>query len=590
MNCQLSKMLCALAKIVSLLINYQTPEDLASPQQLKDGDEYDFIIVGAGPAGCVLANRLSEIADWEILLIEAGGEEPGISKVPSLMAHTWNSRLNWHYESEPHPSICNGEPCFFSTGKGLGGGSVHNDMIYYRGLWDFYDRWEATGAEGWGYNDVLQYYKKFENNLDSPYNQDKEFHSTGGPQAVSRLPYTDKNVRPLIEAFKELGYPERDLNGRNQTGVMEIQYFQKNGVRQSSGTSYLHPIRNKRPNLTIVTNVRVTQIIINSDKRAEGVRFVGEKDRSISGKLRARKEVILSAGAINSPQILMLSGIGPRKTLESLRIKVVEDLKVGYNFQNHMGSSGISIKLSEQQKTTKSDVGVFTDILQYSVSHNGPLSGQGTSQVLAVINSLNNTNETPDIAVFFGAEETLLNEKYSSDALSPLCYYDRAVILIENLKPKFIGRIDINTTDPFAQPLIYPWKSAGEDNNDVFISGYKVIEKLFNTKALKQLNITIDPKPRELCRHLEFLSDSYYECLVVQYGDFFNHFSGSCKMGSKDDDSAVVDPRLKVRNVHGLRVVDCSIIPILGTGNTNAVTLMIGEKGADLIKQDWLTT
>ncbi|XP_069683476.1 glucose dehydrogenase [FAD, quinone]-like [Periplaneta americana] len=590
-SCSLPEILCVLARLVPLLVNYQTPEDLASPRQLRDGEEYDFIIAGAGPAGCVLANRLSEMKEWKVLLLESGGEEPLVSAIPALTPMIWNSRIDWHYYTQPDPRLCGGKPCFFSTGRGLGGGSLHNNMIYNRGSSLVYDQWGRLGNHGWGYKDVLPYFKKWENNLDYPINNDEKFHGVGGPQSVKRFPYIDKNVYPLYEAFQELGYPSIDINAHFKPGTMILQFFQKNGKRQSSNKAYLKPIRRNRPNLKIVTNVRVTKVIINpKTKMAEGVEYASENNRNLKGKIFARKEVIISCGAINSPQVLMLSGIGPRSTLEPLGIKVIEDLKVGYNFLNHMLSGGLDFVLSNQQSTTESSDQIFADILNYAINHRGPLSGQGIFHVIGVINSgYTNKSDFPDITFNFGPSAGLLNTEASNSLTIPLSYYTRYTPAIINLAPKYVGLISINSSDPFTLPQIYPWYKSHEDN-EIFIRGYKfLVNRLSKTKALKDLNISVDITPKELCKNYELFSDKYFNCLAVNYTDFTNHFSGSCKMGPKGDNTAVVSPELKVHNIKNLRVVDTSVTPTLMSGHTNALALMIGEKGADLIQQDWLS-
>jgi Choline dehydrogenase and related flavoproteins len=451
------------------------------------------------------------------------------------------------------------------------------------------------GNVGWAFKDVLPYFKKWENNSDPDIAQDTEYHSVGGPQNVGRYPYHDKNTQPLLDAFQELGYQQVDFNGRNQTGVMHAQFFQNDGARQSSNQAYLSLIRNKRPNLTVITNIRVTKVIINSvNKQAKGVEYAWEHQQYIKGKVYAKKEVIISCGAINSPQLLMLSGIGPKRTLESLHIPVLQDLKVGYNFQTSIKSGGLDLILPDPQKTMPSDECVLEEVLEYYENHRGPLSAEGSYQVTAYIHSRYSSPlvDFPDLQLGFLPKmkfQHLTKPGQEDPAIIPLSYYNRISVQPYDVRPNSHGYITINTSDPFSPPLIYPNFFSDEQDLNVLIDGYNFIaNKLSRTKALNNKGIYLDTTSIPECKHFYFGTDSYWNCLSRIYKETSQRYSGSCKMGPCSDPSAVVDPHLKVHGFKNLRVVDASVIPIYVNANTYAVTLTIAEKGASLIRDDWM--
>ncbi|KAJ9588982.1 hypothetical protein L9F63_017717 [Diploptera punctata] len=408
MACPMSAALCTILSLLPYNFEYQTPADLASPKQLHDGDVYDFIIVGAGPAGSVLANRLSEIPSWKVLLLESGGEESKLGEIPAFQPFLSQTRFTWNYTTVPDDRICAGAPCLWVTGRGLGGGSLHNNMIYNRGNSHTFDEWEQMGNAGWGYEEMLYYFKKSENNQDPLIARNKIYHSTKGPQTVSQFPYVDKNVKKIIETFHQLGYPDADINGVNQTGVCLMQHLQKDGGRQSSAKSFLYPIREKRNNLKIVTNVRVTKVIINPQtKEAEGVEYTWENKRHVKGKVYARKEVIISTGPMATPQLLMLSGVGPNKTLVPLGIDVIQNLPVGQNYQNHIQSGSLNFTLNDTNIMMPNDEETLRDFLDYFTKRRGPLASEGFFDVSAFISSRYTDSSYPDVQIICSKISTL---------------------------------------------------------------------------------------------------------------------------------------------------------------------------------------
>nr|CAD7455007.1 unnamed protein product [Timema tahoe] len=503
------------------------------PSYAPNLESYDFVVVGGGSAGCVVASRLSEVSHWSVLLLEAGGEEPEIADVPALMGYLTgeDSTMDWAYKTQPQQNLCGGGGCIWSKGKVLGGTSSINYMAYIRGNQMDYDNWEKMGNKGWGYKHVLKYFKKSEDFRDN--DGDADYHGVGGYLNVQKFSYQDKNVRSMTDAFLEMGYNYVDINGANQEGVTNIHSTTRDGKR-------LKTARRSRKNLHVVTNARVTKVLIDKDNnRAHGVEFVLGDNIDQVLKVFARKEVILSAGAIGSPQLLMLSGIGLKEQLEPIGIHVIKNLSVGQNIQDHSFTKVIKITLSDDASTVPNKLeDYFQDMVAFSASR-GPLTSIGTTPVFAYTKTKYaiENNQSPDIEITFliDSEE---NEKNSSiSSVLPVCYYDKLSIVVILLRPKS----RVSTT------------------------------------------------PLDACSHFIYASDDYWRCVVLSYGQPGWHVCGSCKMGPPSDPNAVVDHELKVNGVEGLRVIDASIIPSIQSGHPNAVVIMIAEKGVDMINSQYLT-
>lgn len=436
-----------------------------------------------------------------------------------------------------------------------------------------------AGNKGWDFEHVLPYFKKSEHNLDPDIREDTEYHGVDGYLSVGRFPYQDETVRHLAEAFKEIGYTEVDSNGKHQSGFMIAQLTQRNSLRQSTNRAFLEPVLKRRPNLKIVTNVRVTKILINKLNVAYGVQYALERNRHLGGKIFASRDVIISAGVINSPQLLMLSGVGPKEILQPLGIPVIKDLKVGENLQDHASTPGVFFTRPSYEEPQFSGTSILMDALNYAEpKRRGPWTSTGVNQVVAYTNTKysNESIDYPDAMIFF----LYLAAKTQNEI-------GKVVFLPTVLRPKSRGKLTINNTDPFSSPLIHQNYFSEPDDIKIHIDIFNIAKQLAETYALKNtgyvLNTTFLPTENDfktgnnpLWKQPEFSS---------QFSNF--HLCGTCKMGPDNDQDAVVDPSLRVRGISRLRVIDASIMPYIVSGNINAPTIMIAEKGADMIKRYW---
>lgn len=562
---------------------------------------YDFIIVGAGTAGCALANRLTENPEWMVLLIEAGQPENFIMDYPLLASYLQFTDANWKYKTMPSDTSCLGldnNQCLWPRGKVVGGSSVLNYMIHTRGNKKDYDNWEAMGNEGWGWDNALHYFKKMEN-LDIPVlAANKKMHSTDGHVSVSYAPYRTKIADAVMEAARDMNFPLVDYNGETQIGYSYLQLHLRNGTRASSSRSYLHPIRD-RPNLHVKKLSEVNKILIDpATKTAFGVEFVSGGN---TRKVFASREVIVSAGAINSPKLLMLSGIGPKKELKRLRIPMLANLRVGYNLMDHITIGGLIFMIDKPYSlTTLKIINNRTALIDYLYYHQGPISIAGGCEVIAFYDLKNpgDPDGHPDLELLFQGgsivSDPLLRKNFGiRDQL-----YDQIYKPIEGeeswmvwpmlLLPKSKGRIILRDANPRSKPLIFSNYLTHPDDVKVLVEGVQKVLELVEMPSFKKMGTRLHTLPIPECEPYGYGTYNYWECQARHLTFTIYHYCGTAKMGPRWDKTAVVDPRLRVYGINRLRVIDASIMPMIPSAHTNTPTYMIAEKGADMIKQDWL--
>ncbi|XP_059619959.1 glucose dehydrogenase [FAD, quinone]-like [Phlebotomus argentipes] len=562
--------------------------------------EYDFIIVGAGSAGCVLANRLTENKEWKVLLLEAGPRENLLMDVPMFVHYLQQTNADWHYKTESSNGSClamNNNQCKWPRGKVMGGSSVLNYMIYTRGNRRDYDRWAAMGNPGWSWNDVHPYFQK----LEKSFIRDAVpgYLGTDGPMSISYPNWHTKIAKAFIKAGLENGASYVDYNGPTQVGYSYFQTTTENGLRKSANVAYIYPIRGTRSNLHIKKESFVTKILIDpATKRAYGVQFVSDKKLY---QVFARKEVILSAGTINTPQLMMLSGIGPGDHLREHGITPLMDLAVGYNLMDH---TAVPIALTVNISSMFiENIATVPNLLKYESTRKGPISSIGACEAVAFYDFDNPTDPDgwPDIELFqIGG--TLYGDSIYRDnfnirtSIYATIYHDMERRMQNGfqiwpmiLRPKSRGRITLRDTNPFSHPRIHANYFSDPRDVRTVLRGVRKVQELAKMPSLAQIDAKLIDydHPVPTCAHHGVDSDNYWDCVIRHLTLTIYHYSGTCKMGPPSDPTAVVDPRLRVYGISNLRVIDASIIPEIPAGHTNGPTLMIAERAADFIKEDW---
>ncbi|KAL0130224.1 hypothetical protein PUN28_002068 [Cardiocondyla obscurior] len=560
---------------------------------------YDFIVIGGGSAGAVIASRLSEVPNWTVLLLEAGDDENEISDIPLLAGYTQLTEYDWKYHTLPPSTSAYclamiGDRCNWPRGKVLGGSSVLNAMIYVRGNRHDYDNWARAGNTGWSYEELLPYFLKSEDNR-NPYLARTPYHEIGGYLTVQEPPWKSPLAIAFLQAGQEMGYENRDINGFNQTGFMLTQATIRRGSRCSTAKAFLRPVKN-RPNLHIAMQAQALRVIFNDKKRATGIEFLRNGKQQI---VRCRREIISSAGAINSPQLLMLSGIGPREHLTEFGIPVLSDLRVGDNLQDHVGLGGLTFVVNESITLMKERFQTISVMFEYIARERGPLTTPGV-EALAFLNTkyADKSGDYPDVQFHFAPSSINsdgdqikkilgLRDRVYNTMYKPLQNIETWSILPLLLRPKSSGWIRLKSRNPLVQPNINPNYFTHKEDMDVLVEGIKLAMKVSNTSAFQRFGSRPHTIRMPGCHKYPFDTYEYWECAIRHFTFTIYHPTGTCKMGPRGDPTAVVDPRLRVYGVKGLRVADASIMPTIVSGNPNAPTIMIGEKVSDIIKEDW---
>jgi len=527
--------------------------------------EFDYVIVGAGSAGCVLANRLSADGKNSVLLLEAGPRDTNLwIHVPLGYGRLFKEKtVNWMYQTEPEPGL-DGRSVFQPRGKVLGGSSSISGLLYIRGQQEDYDRWRQHGNHGWGFDDVLPYFKKAE---DQQRGAD-DFHGAGGPLPVSDLGHPDPVSAAFIAAAAETGLPvNRDFNGASQEGAGFFQTTTRHGRRASAAVAYLRPAKG-RHNLHVETSALAQRILFDG-RRAEAVEY---RQAGALKTARARKEILVSGGAFNSPQLLQLSGVGPAELLRKHGIGVVLDAPgVGHDLQDHMQ---VRMVMRCSQRITLNDI-VNHPVrkllmgLRYAAFRTGPLTiAAGTSGAFLKTDP---RLATPDIQVHFLPFSTdKMGEKLHS--------FSGFSASVCQLRPESRGSLRIRSADPAAPPEIRINYLSTETDRTANVEGLKILRKILQAPALgPYVAEEVDPGAK-------VVSDEALLSYCRARGSTIYHPTSTCRMGN--DRLAVVDQRLRLRGVEGLRVVDASVMPDLVSGNTNAVVIMIAEKASEMILAD----
>ncbi|XP_001602364.1 glucose dehydrogenase [FAD, quinone] [Nasonia vitripennis] len=574
--------------------------------QLKDStprynQEYDFVVIGAGTAGATVAGRLSEMEDQTILLIEAGPNENLLMDIPLIVNYLqFSNDLNWKYQTETSKTYCQGmtnRKCNWPRGKVMGGSSVLNYMIATRGNPLDYDAWAEMGNEGWSYDELLPYFKKLEDIGINELKYDRELHNVDGPVHITYPPYHTPLAESFLEAGLEMGYPIIDYNANQDIGFSYIQATLKNGTRVSTNRAYLYPA-NRRKNLFVTRLSHVNKILIDPvTKRAYGVDYT---KLGMNLRVRARKEIILCAGSIGSAQILMLSGVGPADHLNEMKINIIQDAPVGENLMDHIAYGGLVFLVDQPVSITSAVTDPIKPYLRdFLNTRLGPYTIPGGCEALAFLDVDNSESlhGFPNMELLFIAASLVsdtsfhnnvgISHEYWTKMFARVAGHHSWTIFPMLMRPNSRGRILLRNKDPHSKPKIFANYLDDPEDVRIMIKGIRAAIEVSRTKSMRRFNSQFYDFIVPGCEDYEYDSDEYWECALRTFTFTIYHHSGTCKMAPENDPTGVVNPRLQVKGIQGLRVADASIMPMIMTGHTNVPVIMIGEKLADMVKEDW---